>query len=118
MFSNLPKYLTLSAVLLLCLGSAGCSQEQVPNDVMDEPTMADFLGEAYLLEGFYAVETGFQYDTLHPEMAASYDTLFASFGITREDFERSVEWYSRHPLLYERVHDTVLARLDSAISAL
>ena len=117
MYSNLFKYLTLSAVLLLCLGSAGCSQERVPSGVMDEPTMAAFFKEAYLLEGFYAVETGFQYDTLHPQMVASYDSLLTSFGITRDDFEHSVEWYIRHPELYERIHDTVLARLDRDLTA-
>ena len=117
MLSNLSKYLTFSAVLLLCLTSVGCSQERVPSGVMDEPTMAAFLKEAYLLEGFYAVETGFQYDTLHPEIVASYDTLLASFGITRADFEHSVEWYIRHPELYERVHDSVLARLDRDLAA-
>lgn len=117
MYSNLFKYLTLSAVLSLSLGSAGCSQERVPSGVMDEPTMAAFLKEAYLLEGFYAVETGFQYDTLHPQMMASYDSLLASFGITRDDFERSVEWYIRHPELYERIHDSVLARIDRELAA-
>ena len=117
MLSNLSKYLTFSAVLLLCLTSVRCSQERVPSGVMDEPTMAAFLKEAYLLEGFYAVETGFQYDTLHPEMVASYDTLLASFGLTRDDFERSVEWYIRHPELYERIHDSVLARIDRELAA-
>lgn len=117
MFSNLSKCLTFSAVSLLCLASVGCSQERVPSGVMDESTMAAFLKEAYLLEGFYAVETGFQYDTLHPEMVASYDTLLASFGLTRDDFERSVDWYIRHPELYEQVHDSVLARLDRDLAA-
>ena len=117
MLLNLSKYLTFSAVLLLCLTSVGCSQERVPGDVMDEPTMAAFLKEAYLLEGFYAVETGFQYDTLHPEMVASYDTLLVSFGLTRDDFERSVDWYIRHPELYERIHDSVLARIDRELAA-
>ena len=106
-----------SAVLLLCLASVGCSQKRVPSDVMDEPTMAAFLKEAYLLEGFYAIETGFQYDTLHPQMVASYDSLLTSFGITRDDFERSVGWYIRHPELYERIHDSVLARLDRDLAA-
>ena len=79
---------------------------------MPETQMVDFLEQAYLLEGFYAVETGYQYDTLHPEMLASYDSLLASYCITRDDFERSVNWYSRHPDIYERVHDSVLARID------
>ena len=117
MLSNLRKFITPSAVLMLCFATLGCSQNRVPSGVMDMPVMADFLKEAYLLEGFYAVETAFQYDTLHPEMVASYDSLLASFGITREDFERSVEWYVRHPDIYEQVHDSVLARIDRDLAA-
>lgn len=110
------RYFTLSAALLLCIGMMGCSRNTVPADVMSETAMVDFLEQAYLLEGFYAVETGFHYDTLHPQMLASYDSLLASYGITRDDFERSVSWYGHHPDIYARVHDSVLARIESAIT--
>lgn len=110
---NTIRYITLSALLMLCVIVAGCSHEaKPPSNVMPETQMVDFLEQAYLLEGFYAVETGYQYDTLHPAMLASYDSLLASYSITRDDFERSVNWYSRHPDIYERVHDSVLARID------
>lgn len=97
-------------VAIACLSS--CSGDAVPADVMDEEKMASFLKEAYLLEGFYGVETSFQYDSLHPEMIASYDSLLSTYRLSREDFERSVDWYVRHPDIYERVHDTILARID------
>ena len=114
---NMIRSYTLSVVLLLCVGLAGCSHKAVtPKGVMSEDDMASFLQQAYLLEGFYAIETGFQYDTLHPEMLASYDSLLASYNITRDDFERSVAWYCRHLDIYERVHDTVLARIDAAMA--
>ena len=110
------RYITLSVALLLGAVLAGCSHEATPPaDVMSETTMVGFLEQAYLLEGFYAIETGFHYDTLYPQMLASYDSLLAHYGITRDDFERSVNWYSRHPDIYERVHDSVLARIDAAM---
>ncbi len=116
---NKLKYCTLSAVLLLSIGLSACSHKvSTPGDVLSEVDMADFLQQAYLLEGFYAIETGYQYDTLHPEMLASYDSLLASFDITRDDFERSVAWYSKHPDIYERVHDSVLARIDRERAAI
>ena len=49
------------------------------------------------------------------QMLASYDSLLAHYGITRDDFERSISWYSKHPEIYERVHDSVLARIDAAM---
>ncbi len=114
---NTIRYATLSTLLMLCVVVAGCSHEvKPPADVMPEAQMVDFLEQAYLLEGFYAIETGYQYDTLHPEMLASYDSLLASYAITRDDFERSVRWYGNHPDIYTRVYDSVLARIDTALT--
>ena len=114
---NKLKYLALSVTLLFCAALSGCSRNAVPDDVMSETAMVDFLEQAYLLEGFYAIETSYRYDTLHPEMLASYDSLLASCNITRDDFERSIRWYSAHIDIYTRVHDSVLARLDAAMGS-
>ncbi len=107
--------LTLSVAALALLGA--CRDDKVPSDVMDEDQMASFMQDAYLLEGYYAVSTGFMYDTMNAEMIASYDTLLASRGLTPDDFQRSMEWYSRHPDIFQRIHDTILARFDRAIEA-
>lgn len=106
------RIITFTILLAAMGGLLSCNSDVVPPDVMDEEKMSTFLQEAYLLEGFYGIETGFHYDSLHPEMIASYDSLLASYSISREDFERSVDWYVHHPEIYERVHDTILARID------
>ena len=109
---NQLRYTLLAALFAVAVFASGCRSDQQPSDVMGEEKMAEFLQEAYLLEGFYGIETSFQYDTLYPEMLASYDSLLASYSLTREDFERSIDWYTRHPQIYQRIHDTVLARFD------
>ena len=106
------RYTALTLVMVVVAMFSSCKDDKVPPDVLGEDRMAKFLKEAYLLEGFYAVETEFQYDTLHPEMIASYDSLLREQGLTREDFERSVEWHTHHPEVYQRVHDTVVAWFD------
>ncbi len=106
-------FTSLAALSLLC----SCTTEAIPDDVIDEETMASFLQEAYTIEGFYAVETEFLYDTLQPQMEASYDSLLAERGLTREDFNRSVRWYCSHPEINLRIHDTVVARLDTLLAA-
>lgn len=111
------QYITLSMLLALCVAPfAGCHNDRIPSDVMDEAEMVAFFKDAYTLEGFYAIETGFRYDTLYPEMKASYDSLFARHGVTAEDFERSVGWYIRHGDRYERVHKEVVAYFDSVVT--
>ena len=106
------RYVTFSALLCLSSVLCGCGGDRVPDDVMNPEKMAFFLEEAYMLEGFYAVETGFRYDTLHPQIVASYDSLLSKYAVSRDDFEHSVEWYSHHPVLYQSIHDSVIARLD------
>ena len=105
-------YIAVPVLLLLAGVLSSCRSDKVPEDVMGEERMASFLQEAYLIEGFYAVESNFHYDTLQPEMLGAYDTLLAHYDLTREDFEHSVDWYTAHPKVYQRVHDTVLARIE------
>ena len=111
------RILSIFALLALATLFGSCRNDSVPAGVMDAPTMTAFLKEAYLLEGFYAIETEFRYDSLHAEMMASYDSLLDRYGLTREDFERSIEYYSRHPRAYQVIHEQVVADLDSILAA-
>ena len=111
-------FVLLPVILALLCGLSSCHSDAVPEGVMDEERMASFLQEAYLIEGFYAVESHFHYDTLQAEMLGAYDTLLAHYDLTREDFERSVDWYTSHPKVYQAVHDTVLARIDRELADL
>lgn len=108
----------ISALFLFCGLLQGCNKIIVPSDVMNEKTMVSFLKDAYILEGFYAIETSFHYDSLYPQMRASYDSLLASYDLSREDFERTLDWYSHHPEVFEKVHQDVIAEIDTAIAHL
>ena len=110
------RYVSLPILMMVVF--VGCRHEQRPDDVMDERQMVEFLKDAYLLEGFYAVETNFNYDSLHPQMVASYDSLLARHNLTREDFERSVEYYTHHTHEYELIHQQVVDYLDSTIHSM
>lgn len=106
------RYITLSALLLSGCLLSGCD-DSIPEGVMGEAELTHFLKEAYILEGFYAVETEFRYDSLTPQMASSYDSLLSEYHQTREDFERTISWYAHHPERYERVHQQVIEQLDA-----
>lgn len=79
--------------------------------------MVEFLCEAYLLEGFYAVETGYHYELMKPEIAQSYQDLFDKYHLSQEDFDRSMHYYSKHPKVYDEIHAEVVRRLDENIDA-
>ena len=104
----MKRYLPLITLLLL----AGCRQEGLPEGVASEERMVDFLTEAYQLEGYYAVETRYRYDVLPESVAQRYDSLLDAQGLTREEAERSLDYYSQHLDAYQRIHDSVVARLE------
>ena len=111
------RTISFSVLLAISILLGACHHDRIPAGVMDPATMTEFLKEAYQLEGFYAIETEFRYDSLHAEMMASYDSLLDSHGLTREDFERSIEYYTRHTREYQLIHQQVVAGLDSLLAA-
>ena len=106
----------LAIVAVIAAFSVSCNREKLPEGVMDEARMVDFLTEAYKLESFYVVECGFKYDIFSGEIVATYDSLMAAQGVTREAFERSIDYYSHHPEAYESIHNQVVSRLDDELS--
>ncbi|MBQ0015609.1 MAG: DUF4296 domain-containing protein [Bacteroidales bacterium] len=92
----------------MCLSCGGR-----PADLLSEQQMVDFLTEAYLIEGFYGIETGYHYDELTPEIIGSYEELLDRKGISRDRFERSVKYYmSKQPEQYKHIHDMVVEQLE------
>lgn len=92
---------------------AACGGEKAPADLIPADRMVDFLTDAYLLEGFYAVESEYRYDALTPDVVRAYDDILARHGIDKEAVERSFHYYAEHPDLYQSIHDSVIARLES-----
>lgn len=104
-------FLLVAVALLISCRSGGR-----PAGVLDAPQMVDFLSEAYLLEGFYAVESQYRYDSMRPEVLRAYDDILAKHHLSREQVEKSFKYYAEHPDLYEPIQDSVLARIESVIA--
>ena len=103
-------------IAFAALSLIACRRGELPADVLPADKMVDFLSEAYLLEGFYAVETEYRYDAMTPEVASVYDDILVRHGITKEAVERSFHYYSEHPEQYLPIHDSVIARLESGMT--
>ena len=98
----------MMAVALL----VSCHHDERPADVLDAPQMVDFLSDAYLLEGFYAIETQYRYDAMSAEVLRAYDDILDKHHVTREQVEHSFAYYAEHPDLYAPIQDSVLARIE------
>jgi len=103
----------VALLLPLMLALVSCHHTALPSGVMDHEQMVGFLADAYRLEGFYAVETQYRYDVMPTQVARSYDSILDLHGLTRDDVEHSIDFYSRHLDEYEAIHNEVVARLEA-----
>jgi hypothetical protein len=111
------KYRAVALLSFAVLLLAGCHRTHIPSDVIQPDTMAHFLSDAYLIDGFYAVESDFQYKEVKPQIQASYDSLLTKYHITADDFNRSIDYYTQHPDIFDTIHAHALRRLDKEYMA-
>ncbi len=100
-------------LLPVLLAVVACHGDRRPADVMEPEQMVAFLTDAYLIEGYYAVETQYRYDVLTPEAKRSYDSILDVHSVSREEVERSLDYYTRHLDEYQAIHEEVVARLTA-----
>lgn len=105
----MKKLLPLFALLLLF---AACRHEGQSAEVLDQERMTAFLCDAYLLEGYNAVETHYRFDSVSVESLRGYDSILDLHGLTREQVEQSLDYYTAHLDLYQAINDSVVARLE------
>ena len=98
--------------MLLVIGVLVVACGSKPKNLIKEDAMVALLTDAYRLEGFYAVEHNIENFDADTSVLATYDALFKAHGVTREDFDVSMEYYMRHYNKYEAIHKRVIANLD------
>jgi len=106
------RVLLLPAALLI----ASCSNR--PDDVLPPDKLASVLADINTLEGYYAVEgvpgqSRSGLDDNDSIKTVLMTGLLAGHGLTREQFDHSLDWYGRHIDQYEDVCDRTLSLLEA-----
>ncbi|KWW29701.1 MAG: hypothetical protein AUK63_1301 [bacterium P3] len=105
----------IGGILLLLMAVAGCHHnEQLPQGVLSVSEYADLLTDLYLAEGYFAVESDYQYKKLGADMAGTYDTLLAQHHVTPEILETTSIYYLKNRVLYKEVYELVTENLNDS----
>ncbi len=102
----------LTFLCLLLLGVTACKHEKRPADVLDANAMADFLTELYQIDGCFAIESEYRFEKASPEILGACDTYLKEHHLTREQVEKSFDYYSRHPEENVAIQQEVVSRLE------
>lgn len=96
---------------LLALSLTACHSWR-PWGVMNSTDMEDVLYDIHLTEGMISAV----YPNMRREdQRASYDAVFEKHHVTREKFEKSLEWYSSHPDLFTQIYDSLDVRFGQLV---
>lgn len=111
--SPLPGVAFCLAMTATIIMLPSCHRQHIPKDIIQPDTMVQFLTEAYLLEGFYAIEAHYNYKIVSPQLQTSYDSLLAKYHVTDSLFDASLDYYVHHPELYDTIHARAIRQIES-----
>ena len=99
--------LLLAAIAITMGGLMGCSVFSERPPVPDD-TLVEVLTEMHLVAARYTVQ-----DSLPPGLR---DSVLAHHGLSHDEFDAALAYYSRHPEAYKTVQESVVDSL-SALNA-
>lgn len=102
------KNFVLAAVVMLFLVSCSGS-----NDIISEKKMVKVLADIHLTDG---VLDNYRYTMnryQNPDSLYLYKVAFERNDVTREEFIRSLQYYSQYPKRLDRIYTEVINRLSA-----
>lgn len=100
-------------VFLLLPTVVGCQhKEEMPSGVLSVEEYADVLTDLYLAEGYFAITSDFQVQSLGDDMVGTYDTLLAMHGVSYEVLTATTEYYLNHREENKRVYELLTENLE------
>lgn len=97
-------YGTIASALLLLLTAC-----EVPIGIAGKKEMTAILVDVHLTEA--AVGQKYSYND-NATKRAYFESVFEKHGITRDDFNASLEWYAQHPRLLTEVYADVVKKIE------
>ncbi|MDD3078677.1 MAG: DUF4296 domain-containing protein [Paludibacter sp.] len=103
---NIIFELLLIGVLIIFMSA--CNRR--PNGVLSKREMVEFLTDLHKLDGtLFVAEMGSANDR---ENIYYYNAILKKHGITKDQFDSSLVWYSKDPKRFGYMYDDVLANLN------
>jgi hypothetical protein len=105
----MKKKSLLIFVLLAALWSCGEEIPPIPDDVLKQQQMTAVLTDVHLAQA--AINIKSQTDSTPNNMNDYIAYILKQHGVGKEDFLRSLKFYSNNPDLLEQVYDSVITGL-------
>lgn len=106
------RKLFLGLLPLLPLFLASClGPPEPPEEVIPQEEMVRLLTDIHKAEGYVAVKRG-THDSLMVPIEDLYGRIYEKHNITSEEFDRSLNWYVKHPEVLHPMYREVIEELS------
>lgn len=97
--------LFISIVLL-----AACGRDTLPEGVLSKEQMIPVMVDVQIAEGSIAIGN-LHGDSARQKIADYYNHIYERHQVSKEDFQKSLEYYTRHPKQMDQLYKEVLSEL-------
>lgn len=96
----------------------GCSEKkdnlQIPDYVIPPDKMIDVLVDMHIADGALATLAAENKDSIY-KPANFYNQVYKKHNVTKHDVDTSIFFYAQNAKYYDKMYDTVLARISKLI---
>lgn len=110
--AQLKKYQIFGLLLLIAIFLSACKgkSEEKKGEVIDEEKFIDILVDVHIADAILTINS----DVKNPELYVPenfYYQVLNNHGITREDFDRSIEYYADDPAVLQKIYEKVSEKI-------
>ena len=89
-----------------------CTQDKVPAGIMKPDEMVPVLLDMHLVEG-YMGSSSLGEDSLKKVASGYYTLVYKKHRLSKEQFRKSLDYYSRRPELLDSIYSSILHELNT-----
>ena len=104
----------LSVLLLAC----AAPKSEIPTGILSEMAFAGILKEVHLAEAAFELNKIKGLKNAKNTLANNYQSIYKEHNIDASAFNKSLDYYAKHPKILEDIYSTVLEQLTDERSTL
>lgn len=107
------KFVFYCLLIVICFSSFGCKKKHsaIPSGIIKKETMINIMVDVNLIEATLRVKQSL-YNKDSSYVKDYYDLVFKKYNITKEQFNNSLKYYSKHPDKFGEIYDEVINKLS------
>ncbi|WP_026899397.1 DUF4296 domain-containing protein [Daejeonella oryzae] len=90
---------------------SACDQQKAPKGIMENKKMVTVLTDVHLMDAYISM-IPYNDSVLKQQSLRYYDAIYKKHKISRRDFDKSLEYYSKQPKVLDSMYSQVITNLN------